>query len=185
MPSKWRRSKAGPSRSVNTILLISLIALSLSGTALAVLQLPGTWVILISAVGYDWYYGWQRIGWQWLFALGLLAVAAEVVDSLAAVVAARRCGASRRAALGALVGGFAGMLLLSVPVPVIGTVIGGLVGCFVGALGAELTKHNNLAAGARVGLFATIGRVIGLAAKTSAALVIGGATVAMALRAAW
>lgn len=170
---------------MNSLLLISLIVLCLSGTALAVLQLPGTWVILISAVGYDWYYGWERIGWQWLVGLGLLAVAAEVVDSLAAIVAARRAGASRRAALGALVGGFAGMLLLSVPVPVIGTVIGGLVGCFVGALGAELTKRNDLAAGARVGLFATIGRVIGLAAKTSAALVIGGATVVMALRAAW
>lgn len=166
-------------------MLVSLVVLSLAGMLLAVVQLPGTWMILISAIGYDWYFDWQRFGWKWLVGLGLLAVAAEVVDSLASVVAAQRAGASRRAAVGALIGGFAGMLLLSVPVPVVGTVIGGLFGCFAGALGAEMTKRNDFAAGAKVGLFATIGRIIGLVAKTSAAVAIGGATISMAVRAVW
>lgn len=162
-------------------LLIILILMTLCGILLAVLQLPGTWLILACATGYDWYHGWQRIGWKWLIALLVFATAAEIVDSLASIVAAKRAGASRRAAIGALAGGFAGMLILSVPVPVIGTVIGGLIGCFAGALTAELTKRNDLIAGARVGLFATIGRAIGLAAKTAAALAIGGATIALAV----
>ena len=170
---------------MNIFLLVSLVVLSLSGIALAVVQLPGTWVILITAAAYDWYFDWQRIGWKWLAGLAVLAVAAEVVDSLASMVAARRAGASRRAAVGALVGGFAGMILLSLPVPVIGTVVGGMLGCFLGALGAELTKRDDLVAGARVGLFATIGRVIGLAAKTAAAVAIGGATISLAVRSAW
>ncbi len=162
-------------------LLIVLILFTLVGLFLAVLQLPGTWLILACAAGYDWYFGWQRIGWKWLVVLLVLAAAAEAVDSLASMVAAKRAGASRRAAVGALLGGFAGMLLLSVPIPVIGTVLGGLIGCFAGALAAELTKRNDIVAGARVGLFATGGRVIGLVTKTAAAMAIGGATVALAV----
>ncbi len=164
------------------VLLIALVILSLVGILLAVLQLPGAWLILAGAVGYDWYFGWERIGWKWLVVLAVLAAAAELIDAVASVVAARRGGASRRAAIGALVGGFAGMILLSIPVPVLGTVIGGLIGCFVGALAAELTRRDDLIAGARVGLFATIGRVIGLVFKTAAAMVIGGATILLAIQ---
>lgn len=170
---------------MDLLLLILLLVLILVGTLLAVLQLPGTWLMLASVVAYDWHYDWNRIGWQWLVALAVLAVIAEIVDALAAMFAATRAGASRRAAVGALIGGFAGMLLFSVPVPVLGTVIGGLIGCFVGAVAAELTKRSDLMAGARVGLFATIGRVVGLVAKTGAAMAIGGAAMALAIMAMW
>jgi len=164
------------------LILAALVLLSVGGIVLAVLQLPGTWLIIASAVGYDWYYDWQRIGWGWLVALTVFALIAEVFDSLAGVVAARKAGASRRAAIGALVGGLAGMIVFSIPVPVFGTVVGGLIGCFVGALVAELTLRKDFGAGAKVGLFATIGRLVGIVAKTSAALIIAGAAVS---RAAW
>ena len=164
------------------LILSALVLLSIGGIVLAVLQLPGTWVIIVSAVGYDWYYDWQRIGWVWLVSLAVFALIAEVFDSLAGVMAAKTAGASRRAAIGALVGGIAGMLLFSIPVPVFGTVVGGLLGCFVGALAAELSLRKEFGTGAKVGLFATIGRLVGIVAKTSAALVIAGAAVS---RAAW
>lgn len=164
------------------LILSALALLSIVGIVLAVLQLPGTWLIIASAVGYDWYYDWQRIGWVWLVSLTAFAVIAEVFDSLAGVMAARKAGASRRAAISALIGGIVGMLAFSIPVPVFGTVVGGLIGCFIGALVAELSLRKGLGAGAKVGLFATIGRLVGIIAKTSAALIIAGAVVS---RAAW
>ncbi|MBN2560952.1 MAG: DUF456 domain-containing protein [Phycisphaerae bacterium] len=168
---------------VDALLLIALVLLALGGTFLAALQLPGTWLILASAAGYDWYYGWQRIGWRWLVALAAVAAVAELLDTIASVAAARRAGASRRAAVGALLGGFLGMIILSVPIPIVGTIAGGLVGCFVGALVAEMTVRDDIRAGARVGLFATLGRLVGIAGKTAAAMAIAGAAVCLALRA--
>jgi uncharacterized protein YqgC (DUF456 family) len=170
---------------IDWLFLGALVLIAFGGIALAVFQLPGTWLILLSAAGYDWHYGWQRIGWKWLVALLVLAALAELLDTLASLVAARRAGASRRAAIGALLGGLAGMILLSVPVPVIGTVVGGLLGCFAGALIGEISVRNDLAAGAKVGVFATLGRLIGIMAKTAAALAIAGATVLLAFRSAW
>ncbi len=170
---------------IDTLLLIGLTVLAFLGILLAVFQLPGTWLILASAAGYDWYYDWQRIGWKWLVCLGVLAIIAEAVDSLASIVAARKAGASRRAAIGALVGGFLGMILFSIPIPVIGTVVGGLAGCFTGALVMELTARDDLRAGAKVGFFATLGKLIGLIAKTGAAFAIAGATVLLAAFKVW
>ena len=170
---------------MSVLLLVMLSLFALAGILLSVLQLPGTWLIIACAIGYDWYHGWQSLGWQWLVGLGAVAVVAELIDSLAAVAAVRRAGASRRAAVGSLIGGFSGMILLSLPVPILGTIAGGLLGCFLGALVGEMTVRDDLGAGARAGLFATLGRVIGMMAKTAAALMIAGATVSLAVRAVW
>ncbi len=167
---------------MDLLLLIALILIALSGIFLAVLQLPGTWLILAAAAAYDWYYGWQQIGWKWLVALLILAIVVELIDFLAGLVAAKRAGASRRAAIGALVGGFLGMILLTIPIPIpgVGTVIGGLLGCFLGALIGELSLRKDWKTGARVGIFATLGKIAGLVVKTSAAMAIAGATVTVA-----
>jgi hypothetical protein len=166
-----------------------LVVLALAGVGLAALQLPGTWLILAAAVGYDWYHDFAPLGWKGLAALAGVALIAEVLDSLLAVLGARRAGASRRAAVGALLGGFLGMFLLSLPMPLIGTIIGGLLGCFAGAFIAELThsRHagidpaDRLVHGARVGAFAALGRTLGLVAKTAAALVMAGTSVLLAI----
>ncbi len=166
---------------MSAIMIAILVLVSILGIMLAAFQLPGTWLILGGAILYDWYYSWGRIGWKWLLVLGAIAAFAELLEMLASVAMARRAGASRRAAIGSLIGGFAGMIVLSVPVPVIGTIIGGLIGCFVGALLGELSLHDNLHTGAKVGIFATIGRVMGMMAKTAAAMVIAGAAISLAV----
>lgn len=174
---------------MSVVLLVALIVFALGGIVLAAFQFPGTWVILAAAVGYDWYFGFHRIGWKWLVALAGVAVIAEVLDSFIAVAMARKAGASRRAAVGALIGGFVGMFVLSLPMPVVGTIAGGLLGCFAGAFLAELThpagasldSGERIALGTRVGVFAAIGRVMGLLAKMAAAFVIAGAAVALAI----
>lgn len=174
---------------MNVLLLILLIVAAIAGVLLAAMQLPGTWFILAAATAYDWMAGFQRIGWRWLAALAVVAAAAEVIELLSSSAVARKAGASRRASIGALVGGFIGMFAFSLPLPIIGTIAGGLIGCFAGALVAELTHpaHDagaataRLAAGTRVGLFAALGRLLGLVAKTAAAFMIAGAVVSLSI----
>ena len=92
------------------VILVLFALVAVAGVVLAVFQLPGIWLILAATAGYDWLYDWQRFGWKWLIALGLLAACAEVFDVLAGMAAARRAGASRRAAGGARIGGCRGLI---------------------------------------------------------------------------
>ncbi len=166
-------------------LFIVLVLIAFAGLLLAALQLPGTWLILAAAAGYDWYYGWERFGWTWLVPLVLVAGAAELFEFLAGALVARMGGASRRASIAALVGGVLGMIFLSIPLPVVGVIVGGLIGCFGGALLAELSLKKDVLTGTRVGVFAVAGRLLGTVAKISAAVVIAGITVSRALYAMW
>ncbi len=168
---------------IDTLLLVGLLILTAAGVFLAALQMPGVWIVLASAAGYDWHYSWTRIGIKWLIALLVVAIAAEAFDFLSGLVAAKKAGASRRAAVGSLLGGFLGMIFISVavPIPGLGAVIGGLIGCFLGALVAELSLKKDFATGTRVGIFATAGKVVGLVAKTSASVIIGGVVVSLAI----
>lgn len=163
-------------------MLIGLILLAVVGILLSLLQLPGVWLVLAATAAYDWYYGWERIGWKWLVVLALVAGIAELIDGFASVVATKKAGASRRAVVGALIGGFAGMIVFSLPAPILGTIAGGILGCFAGAMIGELSaRGDDIGAGAKAGLFAAIGKVAGLIAKTAAAMTIAGAVVAMAI----
>ena len=173
---------------IDWILLGALVLIALSGIVLAVFQLPGTWLILVSAAGYDWHYGWQRIGWKWLGGVGGAGGDGGAAGD-AGVTRRRetRRGQSPRAAIGALLGGLAGMILLSVPVPVIGTVIGGLLGCFAGALIGEISSPQRpCRGGKRSGVFATLGRLVSVSwPRPRPALAIAGGTVLLAFRSAW
>lgn len=141
---------------------------------LTALRMPGPWIIVAAAGGFGWWNGWQRVTLMTLGALIGVALLGEAVEFFTAMVTARRAGASRRAGWGALVGGFAGMIFLSIPVPLIGTVVGALLGCFAGAAIAELTARRELGQGAKVGVFAAIGFVLGGAAKTAIAMAMSG-----------
>ena len=152
-----------------------IAGLSLSGlfgTALTAVRLPGTWWILATAVGFLWWkdfpagYGWP---------LGLLAAAAvigEIVELISSLILTQRAGASRYAGWGGMLGGILGAIFLSflVPIPIVGTVAGALVGCFLGAALVEFQARKRLGQGTRVGFFAALGFVLGMATKVAVAM---------------
>ncbi|MBU0716883.1 MAG: DUF456 domain-containing protein [Planctomycetes bacterium] len=146
------------------------------GVTLSALRLPGNWVIVLIAAGYGWWTEWEHVGWKFLALLGGIAVLAEVLEQLVSVFAARRAGASRRAAWGGLIGGFMGMFLLSflVPIPVVGSMVGAIVGCFAGAMAAELSVQRQVADGTRAGVFAVLGFVLGSATKLAVTFAMAG-----------
>ncbi len=148
----------------------------IGGLLLAVFQLPGTWFILAASAAYDWHFGWSRLTGYALAAMAFLAACAEVADFVAGMKGAQKAGASRAASWGALIGGFCGMLVFTplIPVPILGSVLGGLLGCFAGAFIAERRGHGDSGKCAKVGLGAAVGRLVGLLIKLLAAFAMSG-----------
>ena len=146
------------------------------GVVTTAVRLPGTWLIAIGGAAYGWSRGWPSGSAAWTLALVGAALIGEAVEVMMSVFTARRAGGSRQAAWGGMIGGIVGMLSLSflVPVPIVGTMIGALVGCFAGATIVELAVRKRLAQGTRVGLFAAMGFALGTAAKVAVALVMSG-----------
>jgi uncharacterized protein YqgC (DUF456 family) len=144
------------------------------------LGLPGTWIMVGAAIGYDVLVGGDPIGWVTIAATAVLAVIAEVFEFSLSARYTKKYGGSRRAGWGAIIGGIIGAIV-GVPVPIIGSVIGAFVGSFVGALAFEYS-HRDATAGTatRVATGALIGRVVAAAMKTAIGVVIAAWLVAAA-----
>ncbi|MEE8170686.1 MAG: DUF456 domain-containing protein [Phycisphaerae bacterium] len=149
---------------------IGVIGASLIGLVLVIFQLPGTWLILAAAAGYAWQSEWHDISKATVVILAALALLGELVELLATWLGARRVGASRRSMWFGLLGGFGGMLLLTIPIPVIGTLAGAIIGCFIGAAIGEMMVRDDLAGATKVGVVTAISRAFGTIAKLALAL---------------
>lgn len=163
-------------------LFLVLLSTCAIGMIVTVLQLPGTWVILIASALHGWYYDWTGISLKAVLIMLGVAIAAEIGETASAAIMARRGGASRRAAWFGLLGGIVGALLLSVPVPLIGTLIGAAVGCFAGAFIAEMQQGRGVETGARSGWYSALGRTMGSLFKVAAAAAMGAIAIFGAIR---
>jgi uncharacterized protein len=142
---------------MTTIAWILAVLLTLAGLAGLILPaLPGPLLLFAGLWTAAWAEAFAHVGAKTLVALGIMAALAWLADFVAGAFGARRYGASPRsvwgAALGALVGVFFGLPGL-------------LLGPFLGALLGELSARWDLAAAGRAGWGATVGLVLGTAAK--------------------
>ncbi len=140
------------------ILAFLLVLLGLAGTVLPVL--PGVPIVFVGMLMMAWLDGFASVGAGTLVWLGVLAALSVIIDFLATAEGARRFGAGRLAILGATVGLVFGFFF-GLP--------GILLGPFVGAVIGHLIGRSDLDDSMRAGVGASIGVVIGTAAK----LVIG------------
>ncbi len=138
------------------LLAVVLIVLGLVGTLLP--ALPGPILVFAGVVLAAWIDGFVRIGVGTLVLLGVLTAVAYAVDLVSAALGVKRAGASRRAVAGAAIG-VVGGLFLGLP--------GLIAGPFAGAVIGELTVRRDLRQAGRVGLFAGLGFVIGLAIRVA------------------
>ena len=132
------------------------------------LGLPGTWLQVVAAGVVAWAVG-QPLGG--LLVLLALAIAGEVAETLSGQWGTRRYGGSRRAAWGALLGGFAG-LFVGLPVPIVGSLVTSFIGTFVGAMVGEMWDRGAGVADLRVGVGALLGRALGVGVKLGVAFLI-------------
>lgn len=126
---------------------------------------PATIIIWGAALLHAVLTGFQPISWGFLVGLGVLAVAAMLVDNLAAAWGAAKFGGSRAAAWGALAGGLVGLLLGP---------LGFMIGPFLGAVIAELiVTRKSLLEAVRSGVGTLLGLLGGIGAKLVIHIVMG------------
>ncbi len=131
-----------------------MVVAGLAGMVLP--AVPGPLLLFAGLFTAAWAEAFVHVGAKTLVALAVMAGLAMLADFVAGALGARRYGASPRAmagaALGALIGIFFGLPGL-------------LLGPFIGALLGEIAERNDWAAASRAGWGATLGLIIGTAAK--------------------
>lgn len=145
------------------VLSVLLILGGLAGTVLP--ALPGPMLVLAGIVLGAWINDFARVGVGVIAVTAGLAVLAWVLDTVAALMGARRAGASPQALVGAAIGTVVGLFM-------------GLVGVlfmpFVGAVAGELLAHRDQQRALKVGVGTWLGIVLGTVAKLALSLVMVG-----------
>lgn len=149
------------------VLGLAFASAGLGCVAITLLGLPGTWLIVGLAIAIELLH--PLFGWGAIAVAVLLALAGEVVETLAGAVGTRAGGGSSRGMIGAILGGLVGGIAFTglIPIPIVGTLIGAALGTFAGAAIGELTAEDARGGGAlRAALGATVGRLVGTMGKT-------------------
>lgn len=143
------------------ILLTLVLVASL---AMIPLGLPGLWVMIASAIGYNILTGAEPISWVTIVGISILGLVAEWIEFTLSGKYARKYGGSRRAGWGAMIGGIVGAFM-GFPIPVVGPIVGAFVGSFSGALLGELSTGSGGKASTKAATGALIGRALATAMK--------------------
>ncbi len=159
----------------------------LIGVALTVLGLPGTWLMVLGALGVE---AWrpELLSWGAIITAATMALLAEVAELAAGAVGAKKAGGSKRSAIGAIVGGILGGIVgtFAIPIPIVGTVLGAALGSGAAAAFMELSVEGRSSAQIRrVGWGAFIGRLVATVLKTAFAVMIAAVLVASVCVGGW
>lgn len=153
---------------------ILLPVLGLAGPGLVLFSLPGTWLLLAIAGVAEWWTEPRLFSPATIVCVLVLAATGEAWEFFVSSQRARRAGAGKRGAIGALAGGMVGAILgtVFIPVPLVGTLVGGGAGAF--ALSATLERAGGAAlpAAMRVGRAAASGQLIGFVGKFVLSLIV-------------
>lgn len=151
--------------------LLLLTVVLIASLAMIALGLPGLWVMIASAIGYNILVGGEPISWVTIVGIAILGIVAEWIEFTMSGKYARKYGGSRRAGWGAMLGGMVGAFM-GFPVPIVGPVIGAFIGSFVGALAGELSVGSGGAASTKAATGALIGRALATAMKIGVGVAI-------------
>lgn len=139
--------------------ILWIIAAICSVTGLAGLLLPivpGAPILFLGLLFGAWAEDFRYVGIWTLLMLGGMAGLTYVVEFAASIMGVSKFGGSRRAMVGAVLGGGVG---ISLGIP------GILFGPFVGAVIGELSLHRSLDQAGRAGFGTVVGLALGVAGK--------------------
>lgn len=146
------------------------------GWALALLTLPGVWIMLLAASLVNWLWVPGVYSWWTIGACAGLALCGEIGEVVASAFGSKQFGGSGTGATGSVIGGLVGALVgtFAIPVPVIGTIVGSVVGAALGALVAERgIKGRTWGESHKSAAGAAVGRVAATVVKLAVAGVVG------------
>jgi uncharacterized protein len=138
------------------LILVGLVGAILPALPGIPLIFAGIW--LIAAVD-----GFRHLGKWWLICIAAIGCVGVATDLLAAVLGAKRVGASRQAIAGALIGTVIGLFF---------GIVGLFVGPFLGALAGELASGSSVTRAGDVGLSTWIGLIFGTLVKLVASFMM-------------
>jgi uncharacterized protein YqgC (DUF456 family) len=139
------------------ILWIAGGGLTVTGIAGMLLPfLPGVPLLFLGLLCAAWAEDFQYVGIWTLVVLGCMAALSYLAEFLGSVLGARKYGGSRRAMVGAALGGIIG-LFFGIP--------GILIGPFAGAVLGELSLQRSLDQASRAGFGTVVGLAVGVAGK--------------------
>jgi uncharacterized protein YqgC (DUF456 family) len=129
--------------------ILLLAAVLLAGWLMAILGLPGNWLIVLGAVLYS-LLGPEgtppEMAVLTVVILLVLAFIGEILEFALGAVTAARAGGNRRATVGALAGGVAGAvsgMFAGLPIPIVGPLIAAVLFAAFGALvGAYMAQRS-------------------------------------------
>ena len=153
---------------METVILLWILAAVLVLVGLAGLflpALPGALLIFGGLAVAAWAEDFAFVGWKTLTLLGVLALLTYPADLMASAFGAKRYGASPRAVTGAVIGAVVGIFF---------GLVGVLLGPFFGAVIGEFSTQRHLGKAGRAGIGATVGIVLGTAAKLAIAFTMLG-----------
>ncbi|MCW7538494.1 DUF456 family protein [Aquabacterium sp. A7-Y] len=136
------------------VLSVSLMALGVAGTVLPVL--PGTLLVLGGIVLGAWIDGFERVSLLSVGVVAALALLAWLTDFVAALLGAKRVGASPQAMVGAALGTVAGIFT---------GFVGLLFMPLLGAMAGEYLARRDSVRAAHVGLATWVGLLFGTLVK--------------------
>lgn len=142
----------------------ALVALGMAGLLFP--AIPGAPLLFGGLVLAAWAEDFVYVGGWTLGVLAILSLLTYAIDVIAGAFGAQKYGASSRAMLGAALGAFVGIFF---------GLIGVLIGPFVGAMIAEFSlAEKTLDDASRAGFGATVGMLLGVAAKMALAFMMLG-----------
>lgn len=157
---------------MNYLWPILLVLLNTCWLVLILPGLPGTWLMVVSALAVDWWVGKPMFSFWTVATVSILAGLGEVLEFFTGMGGAAKAGGTRRGAMGALVGGLIGAVVLSVPLPCVGTLLGACLGAAAGTVLMEMSGGMPTEASVRVGVGAGMGRFVGTLIKFAIGVII-------------
>lgn len=152
-----------------------LMLVNTAGVFAVLLQLPGTWLMIVATAAVAWWrWDQQTIGAGVLITLLVLAILGEIIEAVAGSAGAMKGGGGWLSALLSLMGGVVGALAGTVilPIPVLGTLVGACAGAAAGALAAERWRGRSWQLSWQAAKGAAYGRLWGTVGKVVVALVM-------------
>lgn len=144
-------------------LAVVLVVIGFAGLFFPVI--PGAVLVFAGLVIAAWADDFAYAGWGTLTLLGVLALLTYPADLLASAFGAKRYGASPRAITGAVIGAVVGIFF---------GLAGVLLGPFLGAVIGEFSTQRHMGQAGRAGFGATVGILLGAAAKLAIAFTMLG-----------
>jgi uncharacterized protein YqgC (DUF456 family) len=132
---------------------------------LAIPAVPAIGIIFSGVALVAWADGFARIGWASLSVMLVLAVVGSLADNVAALVGARRAGASVWGVTGAAIG-----MLAGIPLGLPGVILGPALGAFL----FEFLRNPDVRKAGMAGLGGFAGFLLGVVAKSFFGVLIVG-----------